>query len=273
MAILKKRRPIIAGILSCSTPGLGQLYNGQLKRAFYFYIISIIGVFAIAATNIFSTFQGMILALIAGILYFIIVVIDAIYCAIKIKQADIRPFHRWYIYLIIIAIQIFAVQPMLRELIPYEAYKMPAFSMEPTLKVGDHFIVDGSQYSKNSPQRYDIVVFRYPVDPKKDFIKRVIGLPGERVDIAEKRIFIDKNQISNDFLLLDDSSKQPSSTNNKYYFGPVIVPSGKYFVLGDNLDHSYDSRFWGFVDDSDLKGKVLYIYWSNDRERIGKKIG
>jgi len=156
-----------------------------------------------------------------------------------------------------------------------QAFKIPSGSMEPTLMVGDHILVNKFIYGVkipfirktlipiSSPKRNDVIVFIYPVDKSKDFIKRVIGLPGEKIEIIGRKIYINGT-------LLDDKygfySSQEEARIGKplrpYRFGPVIVPEGHVFVMGDNRDHSYDSRFWGFVPIDSIKGKAFIIYWS-----------
>jgi len=149
-----------------------------------------------------------------------------------------------------------------------QAYKIPSGSMEPTLLVGDHILVNKFIYGikapfinktiipLSEPKRGDIIVFIYPLDRKKDFIKRVIGLPGEQIEIINKKIFINGKLFDGPFGAYGKNSRK----NNN--LGPIIVPSNGLFVMGDNRDHSYDSRYWGFVPLEFVKGKAMIIYWS-----------
>ena len=156
-----------------------------------------------------------------------------------------------------------------------QAFKIPSGSMEPTLLIGDHILVNKFIYGIkipfldttlipiSDPERDDVIVFIYPVDKSKDFIKRVIGLPGDKVEMKKQKIFINGE-------LFEDKhgvfSRNPSSDRGLVRegsdFGPVIVSEGHLFVIGDNRDHSYDSRFWGFVPLDAVKGKAFIIYWS-----------
>lgn len=155
-----------------------------------------------------------------------------------------------------------------------QAFKIPSGSMEPTLLVGDHILVNKFIYGIkipfinktivpiSTPERNDVVVFIYPLDKSKDFIKRVIGLPGDTIEIMGHEIYI------NGRLLEDPHGHYGREGDNgvpaveKDHFGPITVPANHLFVMGDNRDHSYDSRFWGFVPVESLRGEAFIIYWS-----------
>ncbi len=155
-----------------------------------------------------------------------------------------------------------------------QAFKIPSGSMKSTLLVGDHILVNKFIYGIRipivnkelihikDPKRFDIVVFQYPVDPSKDFIKRVIGLPGETVQVKDKKVFVNDKLIEEPFAVYSDPKILPASVSPRDNFGPIVVPPNSLFVMGDNRDESYDSRFWKFVDINDLKGEAFIIYWS-----------
>ncbi len=154
-----------------------------------------------------------------------------------------------------------------------QAFKIPSGSMEPTLLIGDHILVNKFIYGVKipftrktlvplgDPKRDDVVVFIYPVDTSKDFIKRVIALPGERLEIVHSRIYINGNPYEDRFGYYTETIGKNNPGGN-FNYGPVTVPESHYFVMGDNRDHSYDSRFWGFVPAESVKGKAFIIYWS-----------
>ena len=158
-----------------------------------------------------------------------------------------------------------------------QAFKIPSPSMVPTLLIGDHILVnkflfgfhipfsDGKIMAIREPKRGDVVVFRYPRDRKLDFIKRCIAVGGETVEVRDKQVFINGEPIVVPQAVFLDRG---SLMNGRDNFGPVTVPEGSIFVMGDNRDNSNDSRFWGFVDLADVKGKAMVIYWSWDK---GKK--
>jgi signal peptidase I len=158
-----------------------------------------------------------------------------------------------------------------------QAFKIPSSSMEPTLLVGDHLLVNkfiygikipllnGKYFLFKKPQRGDIVVFIYPKDRSKDFIKRVIGTEGEKIEILRNKIYVNDQLIDDPWGRYDERSQSARYLQPMEKFGPIVVPKGSLFVLGDNRDNSQDSRFWGYVNVNDVRGKALVIYFSWDR--------
>lgn len=159
-----------------------------------------------------------------------------------------------------------------------QAFKIPSGSMKTTLLVGDHILVNKFIYGIKipflntelvhirDPRRFDIVVFQYPVDPSKDFIKRVIGLPGDTIQITDKKVHVNGKPIDEPYAVFSDKKILPASVSPRDNMGPLVVPPNNLFVMGDNRDESYDSRFWKFVDINDLKGEAFIIYWSWNQE-------
>jgi signal peptidase I len=166
-----------------------------------------------------------------------------------------------------------------------QAYKIPSGSMKPTLLIGDHILVSKFNYGiklpfirstlipVGTPKRGDIVVFIYPEDRSKDFIKRVIGLSGDTIEVRDKKVFVNGQPMNDPHGVHSDSLVIPGAVQPRDNFGPVKVPEGSLFVMGDNRDESYDSRFWGFVDLKDVLGKALIIYWSWNQEEYGVRWG
>ncbi len=156
-----------------------------------------------------------------------------------------------------------------------QAFKIPSGSMKPTLLVGDHILVNKFLYGikipfinktlipVSDPKRGDVIVFIYPVDPDKDFIKRVIGLPGDKIEMSGKKVLINGKPYDDKHGFYSNLGRTTDAkVGENSHFGPVTVPEGHLFVMGDNRNHSYDSRFWGFVPLSSVKGKAFIIYWS-----------
>jgi signal peptidase I len=158
-----------------------------------------------------------------------------------------------------------------------QAFKIPTGSMENNLLIGDHLLVNKFVFGPASAERVilpmrdihrlDIVVFKYPDEPERDFIKRVIGLPGETVELRNKKVYINGQPLDEPyvhFLEPASDSQEITSFDVRERYGPVRVPEGQYFVMGDNRDNSQDSRYWGFLPRSYIKGRALMIYWSFD---------
>lgn len=172
-----------------------------------------------------------------------------------------------------------------------QAFKIPTGSMVGTLVPGDHLLVNkfvfGTQIpftdtrilKFKEPSRGDIIVFKYPEDPKRDFIKRIIGVEGDLIEERDKVLYVNGQVIIEPYVIHADPTMRPFNLDKRDTFGPIQVPKGKYFLMGDNRDYSYDSRFWGFVDREDIRGKALIIYWSWDSDtnlprlsRMGKVV-
>jgi len=161
-----------------------------------------------------------------------------------------------------------------------QAFKIPSGSMKQTLQIGDHILVNKFIYGVKmpfvdkvvipvkDPRRGEIVVFKFPEDPDKDFIKRVVGVAGDEIKIHNKKVFVNGKPLNHDFGIYVDPRIFPPSAEPRDNFGPITVPPNALFVMGDNRDQSYDSRYWGFVDLSAVKGKAFIIYWSWDKENF-----
>ncbi|HSH70167.1 MAG TPA: signal peptidase I [Deferrisomatales bacterium] len=165
-----------------------------------------------------------------------------------------------------------------------QAFKIPSGSMLPTLLIGDHLLVSKFLYGVRvpytdirllrlrSPRRGDIVVFAFPGDDSKDFIKRVIGEPGDTLEVREKKVYINGHPLEDPWGTWADARMLPPAAGKRDFFGPVTVPEGMYFVMGDNRDRSLDSRFWGFVEDARIRGKAFILYWSWDSENTRPRL-
>lgn len=191
-------------------------------------------------------------------------------------MTDTKSKLREYIEAIVIAVLIaFFIRTFI-----VQAFKIPSGSMKPTLQIGDHILVSKFIYGVkipfiretlipiSDPKRGDIVVFIYPVDRAKDFVKRVIGTGGDTVEIRNKKIYVNSLPYNDTYGVYTDDMIIPAAAQPRDNFGPLAVPPGTIFVMGDNRDQSYDSRFWGVVDLKDVLGKAFIIYWSWNRDDI-----
>jgi signal peptidase I len=171
-----------------------------------------------------------------------------------------------------------------------QAFKIPSGSMIPTLLIGDHILANKFIYGTTipftdkkilifrHPEKGDIIIFKYPRDPDKDFIKRVMATEGDVIEEKNKVIYLNGTALTEPYIQHVDKNPTFNAMDPRDNFGPVKIPKNKLFVMGDNRDQSFDSRYWGFVDLSEVRGKALIIYWSWDPgnwvrlNRIGRLI-
>jgi signal peptidase I len=171
-----------------------------------------------------------------------------------------KPLWREYVETAVLAI----VAAVLLRMFVVSAYRVSSASMEDTLSEGDYIFVNKLAYEYGTePEAGDVIVFKYPNNPERDYIKRIVALPGQTVEVADKVVYVD-NQVTT----IPAHSKNidlkilPHDLSFRDNFGPYTVPEGQFFVLGDNRDDSKDSRFWGSVPRDHIKGKAVFIYWS-----------
>jgi signal peptidase I len=162
-----------------------------------------------------------------------------------------------------------------------QAFKIPTGSMENNLLIGDHLLVNKFVYAPTAAgvertlmpigtiRRGDVLVFKSPVEPERDLIKRVIGLPGDRLEQKEKKIYINGQPLDEPYVFFlepprhnSELTEASTSSDPRENYGPVTVPPNQYFMMGDNRDNSLDSRYWGFMPADYVKGKAVFIYWS-----------
>ena len=199
------------------------------------------------------------------------------------SQRPVKPLWREYGEALFVAL----ILAMVIRTFVVQAFKIPSESMVKTLLVGDHLLASKFSYGikipfthsyvykGSDPVKGDIIIFEYPNDPSVDYIKRIIGTPGDTIEVRNKQLFRNGEPVKEGYIRFTEPDRiQPVRDN----FGPVTVPADKYFVMGDNRDNSMDSRFWGFVDRSAIRAKAWRIYWSWGGlgdirwDRIGKAV-
>jgi signal peptidase I len=193
------------------------------------------------------------------------------------RKSTIREYFESIVIAVILAlfIRTFVVQ----------AFKIPTGSMENNLLIGDHLLVNKFVFGPTASRlerallpigtikRGDVIVFKYPEEPERDFIKRVIGLPGERLEVREKKVYIDGKPLDEPYAHYLSPVSNPTGAHEvtsldvRDNFRPVVVPPNQYFMMGDNRDNSQDSRYWGFLPREYVKGKAVLIYWSYEADR------
>lgn len=264
----------LAVFLSTLLPGIGQFYNLQILKGISFIIATVV------------------LALIAKIHYSLEVLLFPLYF-FALKDAFesseiINRSSRTFLKTEGNLVRAFIILMIAIEVIPFgdivkthiiQAYKIPAASMLPTLEIGDHILVNKTSWGKASNKRGEIVVFKYPEDPQRNFIKRIVAIGGDTIEIRNKVVYVNGSSLSEPYIQHTDPLIKQVRTDPRDNVGPYTVPQNKFFVMGDNRDQSYDSRYWGYVPDEYIIGKALKIYWSWDTkntkvrwDRIGKGI-
>src|SRR5436309_2383264 len=193
------------------------------------------------------------------------------------KKSTLREYFESIVIAVILAlfIRTFVVQ----------AFKIPTGSMENNLLIGDHLLVNKFIFAPTATRierallpigtirRGDVIVFKYPEEPERDFIKRVIGLPGESIELREKKVYVNGKALNEPYVHFltpaagEAELHEVTSYDVRERYGPVTVPANRYFVMGDNRDNSQDSRYWGFLPRDYIKGQALFIYWSYEAGR------
>jgi len=215
----------------------------------------------------------------------------------EVLRAMNKPRWRWRVFSEFARTAIYAVALfiVIRTFL-VEAFKIPSGSMERTILVGDFLLVNKLAYGAEipftdshlpaieHPQRGDVIVFKWPRDPSKNFVKRLIGLPGDTVEMRDGTVWVNGHALTEQYVVHTDASTDPSGEDFRWQrnylvrqaeasqgyhpsrnnWGPLVVPEQSYFVLGDNRDNSYDSRYWGFVPDSLVEGRPWIVYYSYD---------
>ena len=166
-----------------------------------------------------------------------------------------------------------------------QAFKIPSGSMEDTLAIGDHILVSKFIYGSKipftdsrvlklrDPRQGDVIVFEYPEDPSKDFIKRVVGVPGDTVEVKAKKVYVNGKLYENPHEVHKEAEMIPKESQPRDNKDLITVPAGSSFVMGDNRDRSYDSRFWGCVSMEKIKGLAFIKYWSWDKDKFRVRFG
>jgi signal peptidase I len=272
----RKRIPIIAAALSLVAPGLGQLYNAQILKGIIFCLAVLLIPAILLLAGLPGQFLGLAAILIFSFCLWVFVIVEAFIAAKRKDEVVLKVYNKWYIYvLIIVLLNATNLIPsnlaanFVSDVFGFRAFRIPAGSMEPTLLIGDHLIADLKYFKNNELQRTDLVIIQGPKDPSRDFVKRVVALKGEKIEIKNKQVYINDEVLPESYVVHNDANSDDAIRDD---FGPELVGPDRCFVLGDNRENSMDSRWWGSIPLSSIKGKPLYIYWAKDKSRIGKKL-
>lgn len=271
----RKRYSVLAALMSIVAPGLGFLYAGRMAAAIATPLL-LFGAVAVLGWSRIILQPNNILALVmvmAGA-YVLVAVSSAVVCR-RHREEPARRFQRWQFYVLFFA-AFWALNVSVRylraDVFGFEPFRFPSSSMSGTLLPNDFILVDTWRYRGGTPERGDIVVFRLPRAPSILYAKRLIGFGGEKVLIRDGVVHINGTELKEPYVQPENNRRSAEETIR------INIPEGHYFVLGDNRDHSNDSRYWGFVTPEHLHGKALYIWWSwgeggaAREQRLGKRL-
>ena len=232
----------------------------------------------------------MIIFLIIGFGIWLYIWIDALLSSRRIDEIRLRPYNKWYIYLLVIVsvsiINANGIQYVKNNII--RAFYIPTGSMENTLLGGDFILVNMKNYDNQTPLNGDLIIFKFPPDPSIFRISRCIAVGGQSLEIRDKFVYVDGSRLGlppdarNDYPVMVKGWSDPDifypegytmdNVFNRDNYGPITIPEDHLFVMGDNRGNSFDSRYWGFVPKELVLGKALFIYWARDKGRIGIEV-
>lgn len=326
------RKTWIAAALTLLMPGLGQIYSGRLKIGLLYYgLVLVIRIIAYSTLVVRSLFPfnlilfGFLVLPVVDIL--LIIEVNSYHKSLGVEYV-LKPFNRWYYYLAILAVSTFVIRPSVRSVMRetrVEGMIVPTGAMENTILVGDWFLGDMRKSIISNPKQGDVIIFKYPHDLKRKYVKRLVAGPGQEIKIIDREIIVDGEPFYDpeQVQFLDRQPKPagwsdpnifPRGNGNKDYYGPVRIPArgdalsaltdrdilwyvalmdghqmflqgnrlmlhgqpisyyvveqDYYFVMGDNRDRSFDSRFWGFVPHDNILGEAMYVYFSINMKRF-----
>lgn len=280
--MMKYRSRWVAVLLSFGCPcGLAQIYNGQIGKAAVFFVAYWSIMISTLLTGLATSGPGCGVMILMSLVLVLVSMIDSIRNAGH--DVSLRWYNTWYFYAVFYVATIVAISGMKAGAV-IEAFSMPARSMQPSILPGDKFMVDKREKVRTELHRGDLIVFRYPLDRRIKFIKRLIGLPGDRIRTEGTDLYHNGEKLvhslikqEKDLTVLDegfdsDGYNVQYMPYRAYADQEYIVPEGQLFVMGDNRDNSADSREWGFVPMADVIGTPTFFYWSSDHSRIGSDV-
>lgn len=291
--LLTVRYPWVAFILTQICPGWGQLYNRDWKWV-WISLGTVVALTCITTVYMFDTLKDIAVAIALGLVLDLGLSVQAFLKAKELNRQHpepasfdpLRAFY-WFCGYLAFTFLLFGLPDGYGYIIPtrLRSFQIPSESMVPNLLVGDRLVADGWAYWGKEPKRGDVIVFDYPKDPKTKFVKRLVGLPGDSIEFKAGELWVNgkivpqqrtdllqeeaANRNATEYLEDLDGNLHVIFRNNPGWnesMGPIAVPAGKYFMMGDNRDHSSDSRFWGFVSRDQIIGRMAYIYFSWDKD-------
>ena len=284
----KPRNGFIAFLLSLALPGLGQVYNGQPKKAAIFFGLLLFFPLLFGFTRGTTFFHGLLSLFVIQIVLRIYIIIDGAINANRQKEYVLKSYNTWYYHLLIaVGMLVILMVYDIGKVLGTQTFKIPTTSNSPTLQVGDWLIADMRAYKSNEPDYGDIVVYSRPDGQIYTF--RVVGLPNDNIELTDNIVRINgkpskatfiKKTMNNDVPVIEFEEEFPNGHKHLIYkqkqpydstktnIKNIIVPSDSYYLLGDNRDNAADSRYEGFISKDRIKGRIIYSYWGQDTDRI-----
>lgn len=270
-----------AFLLSLLLPGLGQIYNGQPKKAIILFLLLLLFPLLFGLTRGTTFFYGMLLLFVIEIVLRIYIIFDGVKSAKRQKEYILKSYNTWYYY-ILIAIGMFVILMAydMQSVLGTQTFKIPSISNNPTFQVGDRLVADMRAYKNNEPDYGDIVVFSSPDGQMYTF--RIVGKPNDSIELIDNIVSINgklskatfikettneqmpvvefEEKLPNGHKHLIYKSKQPYDST-KTNIKNIVVPPDSYYLLGDNRDNAVDSRYEGFISKDRIKGRIVFSYW------------
>ncbi len=272
---IKPRRAWLAVLFSLFGGALGQVYCGRFRRGILLWLgilfLIQVPILSCAATLPLGRIGFALLLLIAVMAYPVFICVDALLLARRYRTSPLKRYQRWWFYLLFYLAFNFLNMVSAHGIRAFvaETFVIPSGSMAPTLQAGDQIFVDKLWFSHKRLQRNNLVVYRSAGPGFPPYIMRVIGLPGDKVEVKEEVVYINDEQWSDEHANLSAKLRIPEHAN----YSPITVPTDAFFVLGDNRRNANDSRLNGPIPLSDLIGKANMIYWSRERETFYGRYG
>jgi len=256
---MKRHDPVIAFVLSAIVPGLGQLYNNEVRKAIVYFLILLVVLAATLFSPAMKYFEGFLVIIGARVLFTVVSVIDAIgVAANKIEKIKRSP-RQWLVYafVLVLGIWIYSCANNYLRTHVIRPFKITSGGLKPALMEGDRLYADLDYFETHPVERGQIIIFPFPLDTALAYIQRCVAVEGDTVEIRSKVLYINNEKAEEPYALeFTPTMKQedylekeikPKGAGNRDHYGPILIPDGSCFVLGDNRDNSIDSRYIGMI--------------------------
>ncbi|MEM6394851.1 MAG: signal peptidase I [Bacteroidota bacterium] len=287
-ALNRPRNALMAFVFSLAIPGLGQVYNGQLKKGaiflgFIFFLHIVFGV-----TRAVTYFYGLLLLLIIEILFRIYIIIDGVVNAKRQKEYTLKPYNKWYYYLLIsIGMVIILMVYDTQKILGIQTFEIPSTANSPTVQAHDLIVADLRAYKNSEPDYGDMVVFSGSDGEIHTF--RVVGKPNDILEVIDNVVTINNRQSKSTFIretieenipVIEFEEELPNGHKHSIYkfkqpyntavrnIKDIVIPPDNYYLLGDNRDNAADSRYKGFISRDSIKGQIVYSFWGQSTDRV-----